>query len=75
MKKLIITDRIFKFKNLAYQTLIQAKGVKFQELKGKKKNKDIRKTIISMNIEDIYINWKPDVLLILMRLMNQHFKE
>jgi hypothetical protein len=74
MKSLKITDQIFKFNNPIYQTLIEAKGVKFQELKGRKKNQESRKAIINANIQDIYINWKPDVLLILMRLMNQHFK-
>lgn len=38
MKNLKITDKIFKFREPIYQTLIEAKGVKYQELKGRKKN-------------------------------------
>jgi hypothetical protein len=30
---------------------------------------------MNINIQDIYINWKPDVLLILIRLASQHFKK
>lgn len=74
MKALKITDRLYKYSNPIYQTLIEAKGVTFQELKGRKKKEGVRKSHISADLEDLYINWKPDVLLILMGLMNQHFQ-
>ncbi len=74
MKKLLITDRIYKFKNSNYQKLIEAYDVHFQEIKGRKKMEGKRKSNLTLNVQDLFINWKPDVLLILMRLMNQHFE-
>jgi hypothetical protein len=43
-------------------------------LKGRKKLKGKRKTNIKFDAKDIFINWKPDVLLILMQLADKHFK-
>lgn len=37
MKKMVITDKMFKFKNPIYQKLIEAYEVSYQELKGRKK--------------------------------------
>ena len=74
MKKLLITDKIYKFKNPIYQKLIQAYEVSYQELKGRKKQQGKRKSNIKLNVRDLFINWKPDVLLILMRLMDKHFQ-
>lgn len=74
MKRLLITDRIHRFNNKVYQKLIEAQSVSYQELKGRKKLKGKRKTNIKFDVKDIFINWKPDVLLILMQLADKHFK-
>lgn len=74
MRSLSITDQIFKFSNPAYQTLVRAQGVSLQEVKGRRRGQQGRKAAITANIADIHLNWKPDVLLILMRLLNRHFQ-
>lgn len=74
MKEMLITDRIFKFTNPVYQILVQAHQVSYQELKGKKTAQGKRKTNISLAVKDLFINWKPDVLLLLMQLVNRHFQ-
>lgn len=74
MKQLLITDRIFKFTNPVYQKLIEAYELSYQELKGRKEKHGKRQTNIRLIVKDLFINWKPDVLLILMQLMNKHFK-
>jgi hypothetical protein len=74
MKKMLITDKMFKFKNPIYQKLIEAYDVNFQELKGRKKTHGKRKSNITLSVKDLFVNWKPDVLLLLMQLINQHFK-
>ena len=74
MQSLTITDRIFCFSNPAYQKLVEAKGVKLHEVKGRRRKQQGRKAIITAKIQDIYLNWKPDVLLILMRLLSRHFQ-
>jgi hypothetical protein len=53
---------------------VEAKGVKLQEVKGRRRSQQTRKAIITASVEDIYLNWKPDVLLILMSLLNRHFQ-
>jgi hypothetical protein len=75
MKELKIIDRIFKFKNPNYQHLMIAKQTEIQIIKPAqgKKNKTNKKYTIRMIHNEIFINWKPDVLLILMRLMSKHF--
>jgi hypothetical protein len=47
--------------------------VKLQELKGRQKSEGARKSVVNVQLQDIYINWKPDVLLILLRIIDQHF--
>ena len=74
MKEMLITDRIFTFSNPVYQILIRAHQVSYQELKSKKNAQGKRKTNISLSVQDLFINWKPDVLLLLMQLVNRHFQ-
>lgn len=75
MKELIIIDRIYKYKNTKYQHLLVAEATKIDVTRPLKtiKNKKKRKINASVSIKSININWKPDVLLILMGLMNKHF--
>ena len=75
MKSLTICDKIFKFSNPQYQTLLEAKGLTLQQSKGKKDKKATLKAKAKCSFEDIYINWKPDVLLIITNLIKQHFKK
>lgn len=74
MRSLSITDQIFKYSNPTYQTLVRAQGVSLQEVKGRRRGQQGRKAAITAKIADIHLNWKPDVLLILMRLLSRHFQ-
>ncbi len=73
MKKFIVVDKVFKFNNPVYQKLIEAYEVNYHEKKGRKQTEGKRQTNITVNIKDLFINWKPDVLLILMKLVDKHF--
>jgi hypothetical protein len=60
-------DHIHHYNDNNLQTLISTKGIIVQFHRNK--NNSERKLDIEVEIEDIYVNWKPDVLIILLKLI------
>lgn len=52
------------------QTLISTKDIIVQI--DRNKNDEQKKYDIEVNISDIYVNWKPDVLIIFLKLIYSH---
>lgn len=61
------TDHIHTYADKSLQILIATKGIVVQI--DRNKNDEQKKYDILVNISDIYINWKPDVLIIFLKLI------
>ena len=73
IEKLDSLDYLYKYKDPKLQTLISAKdiGLKVQ----RNKNEEQKKFEVELIFPDIYINWKPDVLVIFMKLVYSYISK
>lgn len=64
-------DQVFTYANPKYQHLFEATHLSWSILKAKEATTKITAAIINIKIKHFNINWKPDVLLLIIESVKQ----